>query len=91
MSLRKGSVNFHLFKDQNKGLIKITVKFKGVLPALVKISLKFQTPGWKSLCSVFLAFYDKEEKEACSREVFEIVILKASTSHNIVSPFVCMG
>lgn len=41
MSLRKGSVNFHLFKDQNKGLIKITVKFKGVLLALVKISLKF--------------------------------------------------
>lgn len=38
MSLRKGSVNFHLFKDQNKSLIKIAVKFKVVLPALVKIS-----------------------------------------------------
>lgn len=41
MSVRKGSVNFHVFKDQNKSLIKITVKFKGVLPALAKISLKF--------------------------------------------------
>lgn len=41
MSVRKGSVNFRVFKDQNKSLIKITVKFKGVLPALAKISLKF--------------------------------------------------
>lgn len=41
MSVRKGSVNFHVFKDQNKSLIKITVKFKGVLLALAKISLKF--------------------------------------------------
>lgn len=42
MSVRKGSVNFHLFKDQNKGLIKITVNLKGFYLPLLKSVLSFK-------------------------------------------------